>query len=93
MVPAWDGIASLGIKPEVAGTSVGNNSEVLGWGSNTDFSEVLGVHVILKREIFSEAVLFSEMLATVISSLLGKSSSGKGSLGEGNIGSHGDSSY
>jgi hypothetical protein len=53
VIPAGNVVACAGVDPEVAGSSVGNNCEVLGWGTNGNVSEVLSVLIVGNGDFFT----------------------------------------
>ena len=74
VVPAGDGGTFARVEPEVAGSSIRNNSEGLGRCTNLNFSKVLSVHVILKWELFSYSIEGIRVAVLVDGSKLVKSS-------------------
>ena len=54
---ASNGVAAVGVHPEVGGSSIRDNGELLGWSSYLNSDEVLGVHVVLDWEASSKDLL------------------------------------
>ena len=54
---ASDGVAVAGVNPEVGGTGVWDNSELLPVRAELDFDEVLGVHVVLHVDMLASGTV------------------------------------
>jgi len=48
-----EGFAGFGWDPKVRGTRVEDDVEFLGWGTDVDWSIVLGVHVVVDWDVFT----------------------------------------
>jgi hypothetical protein len=92
MGPAWEGPAALGVNPEIGRSSIRDHGELLGWCSDFNIDEVLGVQVVLDSNVLSTEELLLNSVGLVQVHILGHfslvdwNSSGRGGTKEGGDG-------